>query len=969
MGEISIQAQTNSEKKTGILSNPMFWRLILAVFCLIAAFLTQFYVRKPNFGTFLASDMDAQGNVYILGVFEKKNQYRISKIDSKGVVVFQKTLEAEESGSYSYRGIEVDSKGNFFLVREIRDKNALVSNPSLLPIINETVFMYDQNGTRIKKAVEFNFSDTPDKPTKGYIRKVQIINQKLSIIGANKNTFELTTINPFNEETPVKEYAFEVESSTILSDYSSNWVNDIAALSNNKIYYSTKNGDFFSVESDGFPVNCRSILPNERSSVVSMSVDGDDNLYFTDILSGVFYKMDTKTLGITSVYGLEDSIKNSKFRDYKIRDFRRIRSINVDDYYAASKDFENPFHVRLGSSDTVISNLRGAFWPWGLIYTFVGGILLFLLIILVVKTIQRGVSRMPLALRITGMFLPALILLMSFLVYASATTSSRDYGEALRSHQMTGAKIIAEKINGDALKGVSESIGDISEKFTELNISMHMACDDLEEKVGDKSDYVVIYFFKDGKIYSAMNNKYEANSNSFSELRFADPDMVSSEVALSDCLLERNELSSLQTIWDSLRNKDKTSGAANFNDVRGKLSACFAPIKTSSGEVIGIAGNFLDEKIHVSDEFYKIFINSVYLVGLISVIVFSYLSVVVWYAFRPMRILEKGIDAMICGNWKTQVDVRSKDEIQDIAIAFNNMSSRLDTYTGNLMELNEEYLRFVPKDLLKLMGKERITEVKAGDCREVKAAIIYITFNIKWVEAGVIDESEKILFDFYIKGYSEIFDIVEKNKGIVQNFSGLGATVIFSGGVENAIGAARQINGSIIEKNLKKDMQISLGFGSMLIGVIGNENRCGISVVADEMVRMINIDHKIEKIGSRFVATESFVKTVPATANFKTRLLGRISDFASVNNQMLIYEVIESPDIYKKELYENTKNIFENAVNSFMASDFEDARKMFTDIIKINEDDKTAIYYLNRCDALISTLKLKEGRDFDIKLF
>ncbi|MDR2073840.1 MAG: HAMP domain-containing protein [Oscillospiraceae bacterium] len=953
--------------KNRFFTQGFIWRTLLCVACILLMFWVQYFYRRPNFGTFLASDMDSFGNVYVLGYEEKEKQYKITKVDSKGLVNFEKKLEKQgESSSYIYKALEVDSDGNFYVAREMRDETIPVSNPSLFPIVKENVLMFDTTGKEIKRdVVIFDFSNSSEPPTEGYIRRIDVLNQKMNIIGANNNVFDVTSVNPYEDSQPVKEFTFVVTPDVQLSDPTETWLNDAVVLSTGKVMYSDKGGNFMFLDPDGSSVNCRSLLPSSENSLIALSVDEKDNVYFTDILTGIFYSFDTSSMNLKQIYTLEDNLNNQKFKDYKIKDLRRIRSIGDQDFYASSKTFENPFYVRLGSVSNVVSNVRYRFFPWGAAVTFLGGLLLALLIMGLVSVFKRGLSRIPLALRITGLFLPVYLAIMAFLAYMNTSDACNDYGEVLRLHQQTGAKIVAENIPGDSLESVTNSLGKASPQYSELNLAVRSAYSDLKDKVGDRSDYIVVYALKGNKLYSVVDSKYSVTSNSYNELKFADPDMVVSEAALADALLERDEITSLYSAWDELKNKEKTVTIKEFRDVHGRLSACFAPVSSKDGRVVGFVGNFLDEKVHVFKEFNKIILRISTLVGLTTLVAFAYLCLVILYAFFPMRKLSKGINAMINGKWQTRVNVHSKDEIQDIAVAFNDMSGRLDTYTSNLMDLNEEYLRFVPKELLKLMGKEKITDVNVNDSKQTNLSIVYITFNIDNLETGALGG---MMFESLGKSYTQIFDVVEKNNGVVQNFSGLGATVLFPGDASEAVGAFRQISNSSLDLRIKNNMRTLLGYGPALVGIIGNEIRRGVSLVSDEMHRLISIDNRLNLLGVSLVATEAFIKACPNT--LRCRLLGKCTDPAG-KGRILIYEIYESPERHLMELIEFTKDNFENGVTSYIDAKFEDARSMFADIIKVNEADKAAIYYLKKCDSMINAIQRNKNRikSFDGRLF
>ncbi|MDR1240951.1 MAG: HAMP domain-containing protein [Oscillospiraceae bacterium] len=927
----------------------------MVIFSLGISFWAQSKYYKPDLGTFLGSDMDPLGNVYILGVKENLEQYKITKINSKGTVEFEKDLE--KSGNETlliYRNIDIDTSGNIYLVRETRDRNAVVSNPSLYPIAKEAVVMYDANGEEIKQAAVFDFAAGGNMLTASYIRKIQVAGQKLSVVGSEKNRFDVITVNPYVDESPVKEYSFNVNSPDGSEEIETEWVNDVSVLSTGKLFYATKHGDLVAVDPDGTSVNLRSVLDGFENSIVSMSVDRGDNIYFTDLISGNFYKMDTKSINISPVFSIEDSVK---IGDIKIRDLRRIRAINEDDFYAASKSFENPFHIRLGTTNVMISNIRYGLIPWGIIFTVSGGLLLTALILGLIFLIKRGFSRIPFAIRITGMFLPVFLIVTSVLICAITLNSVKNYTKVLRVSQSAGAKIIAEKIDGNILETMSASSNYMTPEYARVNLSIINSYKDLKDKVGDTSDYIMVYAAKGNKLYSVADNKYSGDSKSYSELRFADPDMIPAEISLADCFLEVKETSDLYEIWDKLRNGEEKIVFGEFKDVHGKLSASFAPIANETGRIVGMTGNFIDEKTHVIDEIVKMLINASIIMGIFAVIIFLYLCSIVWISLKSLRKLGRGIDAMINGKWKTRISVKSKDEFSDIASSFNEMSGRIENYAKNLISLNKEYLRFVPKELLSLMGKEKITQANINDSKTEHMSILYITFNIAPVRGAIKGDFEGNMFSSLQESYAKIFKIVESSSGIVQNFSILGATVLFPASPKNAVSSAFQISESEFDSKIKENMRICLGFGEVLVGIIGDDLRRGISIVSDEMHRLIKIDNGIKKLGVKFVATESIVEKISEEFALAYRFLGKFRDVAG-SSWIKIYEIIDSSDIVKKESHIRTRSIFERAIQLYLDSEFSKARGLFTDVLKQNERDKAALYYLGLCDS-----KSQEGKN------
>ena len=943
-------SKINSNKVNISFDKSNVLKLIVVIISLICAFFAQSIIYKPRFGTMIDSDMDTLGNLYILSVDEKSTKYKLTKIGTNGRVLFELNLEKSSGGEFiTYRNLEVDSKGNFFIVQETKDTEAIVTNSSQYPITKEKLIMYDTNGKQLKTVATHDFNKENLSTTSGYVRKIQIINQKLSIICANNNSYDIYSVNPYFDEAPVKSLSFNV-SPPKADDYS--WINDVSVLSNGNVVYSTKSGDLFLLSKEGTLNNCKSLFPNSENSISYMYVDNFDHVFFVDLRTGNFYSFDTNAMNISLVYRLEDEIK---LNDLKIKDLRRIRPINENDFFAPSKTFVNPYYVRFGNTYNLISDIKYKFWPLGLAFTILGACALVLIIFLIMQIFKIGIKKTYISVKASVMFLPVFLFVMSSVVSLSAKKSLNKYTNVLRQNQSIGAKIVSEKINGDSLSKMLSGANYMSNDFLSMKISLQNAYNDLKDKVGDDSDYIVVYSYENGKIYSITNNKHSGNSKYYDDLKFADPDMTQEKVSLVDTLLERDEIENIYSIWNNLQGKDESSVFSLFRDIHGDLSACFVPIKNSDGAVVGMVGNFLDERAHVKKEFFAILREMSTFIGITSILILAYLCLVVWLLLRPMRILNHGINVMINGHWKNRVPIVSKDEFARISIAFNNMSDKLEMYTNNLMDLNSEYLRFVPKSLLKLIGKDKITSANVGDGLLSNLSIAYITFNIHSIEDS--NNVENNLFLQLKQTYSSMFDIVANIGGIVQNFSSLGATLLFND-PHDALKSSLQILETKQNNIVSKNIRISIGHGPSFVGLIGNDVRRGVTISSLEMQRLIKIDRGIDKLGARFVTTDSIIDKVKSESKISFRFIGRYKDIGGLQWKNL-YQVINDSDQLQKENKIRTKSMFERAVQLYIDGEFDEARKLFVEVLNSNKHDMTTLFYINMCDIRSNNLDKK----------
>ncbi len=965
----SVTQETIQQKKSykfmRFFSNPKFKYSLLAVCILIIAYLVQYFVNKPDLGVFLSSDMDLSGNVYVMGVDSDSEQYKITKIKPSGAVDFKINLEkSDKDFAYSYSNLEADSKGNFYFVKQKRDLNTVVSDKTLYPIRTETVIMYDTNGNYVKDVLNLDFTKYSNPPTTNYVKKIQLSNQLITIIGGKDNSYEVMAANPMEDETPRKIKTFDINQDIESNIKNLDWVNDICVLSTGRVFYSTNNGQLWGMDNQGVFVNYSNAVSNSGFLLSGMSVDPNNDIYFSDSVTGNFYKLDTRSVVSRQILNL-DSYLDLK-QTIKTRDVRNIKVLDANDFYAHSKSFDKPFHIRFGNHNSEIMDIRGSFMPWGLITMFVVCVVCIALYFFVKYLGATEIKRIPLAVRILSMFLPFYFVSMGVLVYINTTDSLTEYVSVLKMQQERGAKTVADNIDGSVFSRLDYLSGFMTKDYSDLQKSIIDAYKEINLKIGDRSDFVVAYIERYGKIFATVNTKYTSSSDSYTELKYTNPDMVPSHYALVDTLLEKNECDEIYDIWNkfSSRTNSTDSLEASFKDVYGDMTGSFVAIKDTNGRVVGFVGNFLDSDIHNSKEFWRIFRHSLAVILIITILVFAYICLVVRWCLRPLKVIEAAINTMSKGQWHIRIRVTSKDELADIAEAFNLMSEKIDRYTSNLIRLNKEYIRYVPTEIFRFMNKEKITQVNLHDHSIVDMNVVYVSFNLSC--KGSYDfKDEGAVFKALNKTYKEMFKVIEKNNGVVQSFDGQDAVILFPQSATDAFNASIQFKEVEIDKVVKDHMNVTLGNGDILVGVSGNEDRRGVVVVSDEIMQLFSIDHDINKIGINHVATKGIIDRLENNSSYNYRFIGRVGNITGEGNTD-IFEIIDASNKYKRDLYDSTKEMFEKAVGCYLLHNFEEARRLFTDVLRVNENDKVAVHYLMKCEEQMGRIEkgVKNNKGF-----
>lgn len=965
--EAKAKTKTKSAKKEKIKNKPVKEKFsktkkffgnknvrltMVGIFVFVLAFLVQYFVNKPNLGVYLSSDMDPSGNVYNLSVSETKGNYFITKISKNGSTDFKIDLEkSNDNYEYTYSNLEADSKGNFYFVKRAKKLDNVSNGRETLPLTSETVVMYDTDGNYIKQVVNFDFSKDANPPYSNYVRKIQFLGQKMYIICGKDNSYDVISADPISNLSPTKISSFVVNPPYEVADSTLSIVSDMCVLSGGRVFYATRTGELWGMNNQGEFVEYSNAVSTSDFVLTDMSVDDSDNIYFTDNITGKFYKFNTKSVTSSPVYEINTELISGS--DVLLKDVKPLKCLGDGVFYGASKAFDKVFYVKCGGENKLVTDIRGKFFPWGILIMIVVAAAIVGLIYLVRYLSGVEIKRIPLAIRIITMFFPIYLLSMGVLVYINTSDGVAEYMSVLMSEQERGAKTVADNIVGSDFSNLNHIKGYMSPDYIKVKRSVENGYADLMLKIGDRSDYIITYVERYNKLYTTINTEFSEKSSSYSRLKYTKPDMATSQMCLVDSVLERDEAEKIYKIWNEFSNKTNQTDSldADFRDVYGNITASFVALKDENGRVVGLVGNFLDEDIHRNEEFKKIFLHSLSVILIITIAVFAYICFVIKVCLKPLKTIKRAIAEFTKGKWDVRILPESKDELADISEAFNLMSEKIGRYTRNLIRLNKEYIRYVPTSVFRLMNKEKITQVDLHDKNVVDMNMIYISFNISC--RGSYDfEDEYAVFDALNKSYSKMFKVVKDNHGVVQSFDGLDAVILFPENSLDAFNAAVQFREIDINSTIKEHMNIVLGKGDVLVGVSGDEERRGVVVVSDEIMQLFNIDTQINFIGIHQVATKSIIDQLDKSSPYTYRFIGKVGNITGEGSTD-IYEIIDGTNKYRKDLYMSTLETFERAIKLYLTAEFEEARKLFTDVLRVNENDKVAVQYLMKCEEQI----------------
>jgi class 3 adenylate cyclase/HAMP domain-containing protein len=348
----------------------------------------------------------------------------------------------------------------------------------------------------------------------------------------------------------------------------------------------------------------------------------------------------------------------------------------------------------------------------------------------------------------------------------------------------------------------------------------------------------------------------------------------------------------------------------------------------------------------------RIFSSIVYRIFAITIMIVGMIICMTYFLLRNLSKLTKTVKEVAAGNLDREVDIRSKDEIEELSESFNLMTANIRKYIESITAINKSYYRFIPKEILSLLDREDVNEINLGDHGKFEMCILNVGIENFYEISGKMSEEESFQF---INEYLKIIGpIIRKYGGVIENYFGKGLVGIFPGNSENSVKAAIQIiykTSKYAMKNShlpKGDVRIAIHKGTILIGVIGEEQRLQSRMISDSANSTGAIRERASLLSSKILITKEVFDDIGSN-HFQYRRIGKVS-IANREESMELYDIYEADDLEIKILKMKMKETFEQAVDAFTLGRFYEARSSFVKILDEYTHDYAAREYFYQSD-------------------
>lgn len=333
--------------------------------------------------------------------------------------------------------------------------------------------------------------------------------------------------------------------------------------------------------------------------------------------------------------------------------------------------------------------------------------------------------------------------------------------------------------------------------------------------------------------------------------------------------------------------------------------------------------------------------------GVFTIMLLSYIFLTA-VSLRNLSRLKRGALSLSDGDYGIRVPVRSRDEIGEIAAAFNGMADSVERNVERIKAVGEAYGRFVPDEMLSILRRDSIINVAPADYASLRATFLLLTtesFDSYRDEAylGAIN-----------RFYTLVLPILSGGCGLVERFTAHELRALFDCTPLAALNTALDMFSSLnrlnaeLEANGQKAIECSvlLAFSESFLGVVGSGNRLN-------MILQSHYAYKVESIrtiglryGCRLLLEQSAVDSLgKEVSRYRHRLLGYIMDGGERRSLHDFYDGEPVESVRSKDV---TRERFNEAVELYYSAQYAKARSSFIDIIQQTPNDLAAREYLKK---------------------
>jgi two-component system sensor histidine kinase ChiS len=318
-------------------------------------------------------------------------------------------------------------------------------------------------------------------------------------------------------------------------------------------------------------------------------------------------------------------------------------------------------------------------------------------------------------------------------------------------------------------------------------------------------------------------------------------------------------------------------------------------------------------------------------------------------------------------DYKTKTELTTRKLFTAIVSALRAFRAltRLEESRRELVQIAQASARFVPRQFLHFLQKDSIVNARLGD--SVQAAMTILFADIRSFTSLSERMSPQENFDFINSYLRQVGPVIRQHNGFIDKYIGDAIMALFPETADDAVTAAIEMQKQVAIYNGHRQnsgyLPIAIGIGihsgSIMLGIIGEEERMDSTVIADAVNLASRLEHLTKLYGAGIIISVQTLSQLDDPQKYTCRFLDRVQ-VRGKQAPVAVFEMYDGDSPLLRELKTQTKSSFEQGVWLYFQEEFTAARQYFERVLQVNNGDLAARLYLERCDLSQQTgLNLK----------
>lgn len=295
-----------------------------------------------------------------------------------------------------------------------------------------------------------------------------------------------------------------------------------------------------------------------------------------------------------------------------------------------------------------------------------------------------------------------------------------------------------------------------------------------------------------------------------------------------------------------------------------------------------------------------------------------------------------------------------------IAKRFSKAFEESEQLGQSLLNLNMSLRRFIPQEFFMLLKKKRIEDIALGDQVEKNISIMFSDIRRFTMLSEQIGPKET--FQFLNDYYGRIGQIIRSHGGFIDKYLGDGFIALFPESPDAALKAAIGIQQVICEINKDREKNalplietgIGLNYGPLVLGTVGEEHRMDTTVIADAVNLSSRLEGLSKQYGKGTIVPFAFLDLLLDPEKYHWRYLGliRVQGRKEPVEAVHIFDGLNETEF---NLFNSTKDRFEDALHSYRNGDYEAAMQEFRQLAVEVPDDPAVFTFMTQIHRLLKS--------------